>query len=279
MDSIVAWAATNWKLTYLLYSIVVCSALAYAVPKAIKAKSGALIAAAAWGLIGFALLLLFLLGASESRTQFLVLFGFGALGAALGYLTGVWLAPSSLSEENRFMKAQSLVATLLAGAFGTKLLSLWDSLTTGDHKLIFEPAYFLPVICGLVGYFVALAAFYTIRSVDGGQVRITAIDLQFVPWTDAAGKTHDNGVSAGTTIRFSGAADFEDDISVLWDLKPKDNNAAAPPLPAGAMSADGLLTVPNAAWVAANPNFLDWTVVATSNRDRSRTANYDIHFV
>jgi len=279
MDSFVAWAAANWKLTYLLYSVVVAAALAYAVPKAIKGKSTAYIAAAAWGVILFALLLLFLLGASDSPTQFLVLFGFGVFGAALGYLTGVWLAPSSLSEESRFVKAQSLVATLLAGAFGTKLLSFWDTLTTGDRKLILEPAYFLPVICGLVGYFVALAAFYTIRSTDGGQVKITALDKQFVPWTDSAGKAHDNGVPAGARIQFSGAADFEDDISVLWDLKPKDNSPAAPPLPAGTINANGLLTVPDSAWVAANPTFLDWAVVVTSNRDRSRFASFDIHFV
>src|SRR5262249_46351702 len=142
--------------------------------------------------------------------------------------------------------------------FGTKLLSLWDDVTKGDKKLIFQPTFFLPLLSLLVGYFVALAAFYTLRSIQEGQVRVTAPESQFVQWQDGNGKTHDNGVTAATLIQFSGAADFPDDISVLWDLRPKGRPVGAPVPPAGTLSPTGLLTVPDATWVGANGGFLDW---------------------
>ena len=279
MVSVWAWIETNWKFTYLLYSAVVCVAMVFLTPKFSRARNGAQRAATIWGSIGFGLLLFYLLGASESRSQFLSLFSFGAMGTALGYLTGVWLAPSSLSEENRFAKAQNLLATLAAGAVGTKLLGLWDDITKGDQKLIYQPAYFLPLLCCLVGYFIALAAFYTLRSFSSGQVKITAPASQLVEWLDSNQKSHDNGVPAGKSIQFSGAADFDDDISVSWSLKQQDKQMAPVDLPAATMSATGLLIAPSSDWVTTNGTAVDWTVVATSNRDRSRWATYDIHFV
>ena len=255
-----------------------CTAIVLLISKLEKGKGGAQRLAKIWGSIGFALLLFYLLGAAEDRAQFLTFFGFGALGSALGYLTGVWLAPGSLAEENRFAKAQNLIATLLAGAFGTKLLSLWDDLTKGDKKLIFQPPYFLPLLCGLVGFFIALAAFYTLRSYSSGQVKITASASQFVQWLDSNQHSHDNGIAAGKSVQFSGAADFDDDLSVLWELKQQNRQTASVQLPTG-ISASGLLTAPDAAWIGANQAALDWTVVATSNRDRSKRASYDIHFV
>lgn len=278
MESLILWVKTNWQFTYLVYSVIACAFVLLLIAKLDKSKSGATRLAKIWGSIGFALLLFYLLGAAESRAEFLTLFGFGALGSALGYLCGVWLAPSSLSEENRFAKAQNLLATLFAGVFGTKLLSLWDDLTKGDQKLIFQPAYFLPLLCGLVGFFIALAAFYTLRSFSSGQVRITAPANQFVQWLDSNQHSHENGVAAGKAVQFSGAADFDDDLSVAWELKHQNKQSASVQLPV-AISNTGLLTAPDSNWIAANPAALDWTVIATSNRDRSRCATYDIHFV
>jgi hypothetical protein len=100
-----------------------------------------------------------------------------------------------------------------------------------------------------------------------------------VQWTDSNGKAHDNGVAASSLVQFSGAADFPDDISVLWDMRPKDNQAGAPALPPDTLSTSGLLTVPDAAWIAASPNFLDWVLVVTSNRDHSKVSRYEVHFV
>jgi hypothetical protein len=274
-----AWIETHWKFPYLLYSAVVCVAVVYLVTKFSRARNGAQRAATIWGSIGFALLLFYLLGASDSREQFLSLFGFGAIGTALGYLTGVWLAPSSLSEENRFAKAQNLLATLAAGAVGTKLLGLWDDITKGESKLIYQPAYYLPLLCGLVGFFIALAAFYTLRSFSSGQVKITAPANQFIEWLDSNQKSHNNGVPAGKSVQFSGAADFDDDVSVSWGLKQQEKQMTTVDLPAITMSATGLLSAPSTEWVTANPGAVDWSVVATSNRDRSKWATYDIHFV
>lgn len=276
-QEIIDWIKASWRAGYLLYSAAVCTALVLYFRKRTRPQLGAQ-AAITWGSIAFSLLLFFFLGAADDTKQFLTLFGFGAVGAALGYLTGVALAPSSLSEENRFMKAQNLLATLLAGVFGTKLLSLWDALTKEPNPLLFQPAYYLPLLSGLVGYFVALAAFYTLRSVTTGQVRITAPAAQFVAWTDSNQKRQENGVAASAAVQFTGAADFSDDMSVMWELKPKDGQTQVP-APAPGISAAGLLTAPDAAWIAAHPAALDWNVVATSNRDRSKYASCDVHFV
>lgn len=278
MASLIAWVKTNWQFSYLLYSLLACMAVFILISKVEKGKGGASRLAKIWGSIGFALLLFYLLGAAQDPSQFLTFFGFAALGAALGYLAGVWLAPASLSEENRFAKAQNLIATLLAGALGTKLFSLWDDLTSGEHKLIFEPAYYLPLLCSLVGFFIALAAFYTLRSFSSGQVKITAPANQFVQWLDSNQHSHDNGVAAGRSVQFAGAAEFDDDLSVIWSLKQQTKQTAVVRLPVD-ISPNGLLTAPDAAWLTENPGALDWSVVATSNRDRSKCATYDVHFV
>jgi len=110
----------------------------------------------------------------------------------------------------------------------------------------------LPLLCGVVGYFVALAAFYTLRTIQEGQGRITAPKAQFVPWVNGNGKTQENGVAPGTTVQFSGAADFQDDLSVLWNLRPKSDQVGVTPPPAGTLSATGVLMAPNAAWIASN---------------------------
>ena len=176
---------------------------------------------------------------------------------AAGYLTGVALAPSSAAEESRFAKAQSIVATLLAGAFGTKLLSLWDTLSKGDPQpLIFQPAYYLPLLAGLVGYAVALAAFYTLRSGLEGQVRLATTD-PFSTWNDDNQKPHNSGLTAGKKVQFAAAADFYDDLSVLWELKPKFQDGNPPSLPEGTLTATGLLTAPPKEWLTANPNARD----------------------
>jgi hypothetical protein len=279
MQSLIEWIKTNWQFTYLIYSVVACVVVILLISRFDKSQRGAARLAKIWGFIGFALLLFYLLGAAENRPQFLSFFGFGALGSALGYLAGVWLAPSSISEENRFAKAQNLIATLFAGAFGTKLLSLWDDLTKNDDKLIYKPAYYLPLLCGLVGFFIALAAFYTLRSFSSGQVKISAPPERFVQWLDSNQHSHDNGIAPGTIVQFSGAADFTDDLSVIWELKQQSKQTSAVQFPANTLSPAGLLTVPDATWFTSNAPALDWSVVATSNRDRSKCANYDIHFV
>ena len=277
-DFVMDFIRTYWRGFYLVYSVGACFLVIRLVPRWYKTYNAAQRAAATWGGIGFALVPFYLLGAADGPLQFLVLFSFGATGAAFGYLTGVWLAPSSLSEQSRLMKAGSLVATLAAGAVGTKLLSISDDVI--KDKRIFQPAYFLPVVTAAAGYLVALAAFYAIRSAQDGQVRITAPAAQFVPWKDDKGNKHENGVAAGTKVQFSGASDFNDDMSVLWTMTPKGNPPGAPALPPGAgISADGLLTAPDATWMKDNRDFLDWVVEATSNLDRSKSASYEVHFV
>jgi hypothetical protein len=223
------------------------------------------------------LLLLFILGAAKDRIQFLTFFCFGATGCGLGYLTGVWLAPSSSSEETRFVKAGNIIATLFAGAVGTKLLSVWDDLTKNGK--IFDPDYFLPLLCGIAGFFVALAAFYTLRTAFSGQVRITAPGERFLIWTDSKGQSFDNGVPLGSQVQFAGVAEYADDLSVRWELKPLKTDVHASVLPANTITAYGLLTVPDQAWLQQHTNAAEWNVVATSNRDRSKYAVYPIRFL
>ena len=230
----VSWAQQNWKVIYLVYSITASLAAWFLIRRYYKTQNGGKQAAVIWGVISFGLLIFFFLGAADNTKQFLTFFSFGGLGVALGYLTGVWMSPSSLSEETRLLKAQHLFATLLAGALGTKLLSLWDSLTRNDQSqnpAIFKSDVYLPLLSALVGYFVALAAFYTLRSAQEGLVRITAPTDDLETWNDPSQKTKTraNGLSAGKEIQFAGAAaDFSEDLSVLWELRPADRSVSPP---------------------------------------------------
>jgi hypothetical protein len=282
MTDLVAFFGTYWKVVYLLFSVVLCAAVWYAFRR-FPMSTVAETAAATWGVISFGLLLFFFLGASENAKQFLTLFCFGGLGAALGYLTGVWLAPSSLSEEGRFDKARSIIGTLLAGVLGTKLLSFWDTLTKGESALIQQPEYYLPILSCLVGYFIALASFYTIRSTQEGDVRITALKDRFVSYLSADGKTMlDNGVRPASVIQFTGAAACANDLSVSWELLPATQKIGLE-APAGAIDASGKLTVPDEAWIKQlvdkfQQDALNWQVVATSNQDKSKSAAYPIRF-
>lgn len=270
--AILAWLQWHWKFTYLIWATFVCVSLA--VWFGMVRKSGvrnAQQAAATWGTVAFALFFFFFLGAAENTKDLLKLFAFGAVGAALGYLTGVWLAPANLSEENRFAKAQTLLASVAAGAFGTKLLSIADALIDGkENALILRPEYYLPVLSSVAAYLVALAAFYTLRTLNDGVVRVTpSAQLK-----DVDGKK--NGVAAGQKIQFAGSANFPDDVSVAWTLRCKRQ-----PEPTGGptLSATGELTAPDATWIGNNPDFLDWSVVAISNFDPSKAGAYDVHLV
>jgi hypothetical protein len=281
IDDVVKWANANWKPAYLVYSVLVSAALIGGIYYFVERKKGefsAQVAAGAWGLTAFGLLLFFFVGASHDKIEFLRLFGFGAAGAALGYLTGIWLAPFDTAEENRFAKAQSVVASVFAGAVGTKLLSLWDSLTSGNNPKILDPAYHLPVLSAVVSYLIGLAAFYTIRTMGDGGVRVT-IRPRLVDWIGPDHKRNSTGVLEGTEVRFSAFADFIDDVSVTWDLKPGEHIEALVKDGQGAWDAkSGTLRVPSGTWISQNDKLKDWTVVATSSRDRSRNVETVIHF-
>ncbi len=270
--AVLSWLQWHWKFTYLVWATLVCVSLA--VWFGMIRKTGvrnAQQAAATWGSVAFALFFFFFLGAAENTKDLLKLFSFGAVGAALGYLTGVWLAPATLSEESRFAKAQTLIASVAAGAFGTKLLSVADALIDGkENALILRPEYYLPVLSFIAAYLVALAAFYTLRTLNDGLVRVTPVgELK-----DVDGKKI--GLAAGQKVQFAGAANFPDDVSVSWSLK-----CTRQPEPAGgpSISATGELTVPDAAWMTGHADFLDWAVIAISNLDPSKAGAFQIHLL
>lgn len=283
------WLKVNWKITYLLATIIAV-VLIYVSFKFLnllphKSKMNAQWAASVWGIVLFSIFFICILGASSNLKQFLAIFSCGCIGGGLGYLTGIWLSPLSSSEQKNFQKAQTVATSLLAGAFGTKLLTLWDDITKdiNGSKLIFNSDLYLPLLIGVASYFIALTAFYTLR--QSGDVRITAPKSLFVLWTDkTTDKTYQNGIRSGTTIQFAGAADFPDDISVIWSLVPKAPRAVVLPAPSPPNSptiqaTSGLLTAPDHDWVLANQSALDWVVIATSNRDRSMSARYRVHFL
>jgi hypothetical protein len=274
-NGLLGWLEANWKLSYLGYSILVCIVMAVAFAFVYGPGQGAEQAAVTWGSISFALFLFFFLGASQNTREFLEFFLFGCIGAASGYLTGVWLAPSSTSEETRFARAQGMIATIAAGALGTKFLSLVDVLTDGKKDaLIFDAKFYFPILSTLAGYLIALSAFYTIRTFGEGVVRITSPKLS--SWSDASGKG-DNGVPADLKVQFSGAANFPDDMSVSWSLNGQ-NAAAGGAGRAPSLDTTGELTAPDNTWIQNNPTCLDWAVIAISNRDPSKSAACEIHF-
>ena len=194
LEALFSW----WKLAYLLFAILVPTA-AFTYFKRQKLVGETRNAAAIRSVTGFTLLIAFCLGAASNTKQFLVLFANGLIGAASGYLAGVWLAPGR-SQARRFDQARNLVTPLLAGVAGAKLLTLWDTLTKPDTLLIFQPDYYLPFASLLAAFLIAFVAFHMLRHSAGGRVHISAPKDKFLTY-ELNGKTYENGLRAESAVK------------------------------------------------------------------------------
>ena len=230
-----------------------------------------------------------MLGAAQSPMQFLVFFGTGAFGAGMGYLVGAWLTPSG--ESNPLDQARNIVAGVLTGVVGTKLLTLWDDLVDrpagGGNPPIMTAPFFVPVVMFLVGFTVSLSAFYTVRVGQSGDVRVT-----YSPQNDVLvlGPRH-LGVLPDTEVNFAGAANSPVDVTVEWSFRLKE--PCGTPVDTAAADKATLKengrSVRNHDWEAEHPTQLvlqkwinscpgsqNWILTATSKQDRSRFSQYDL---
>lgn len=284
------WDFWSWRTFYLVLVLLV-SGLALGVYFLTGGKSGVEApetrASLAWCGLALTLMTAFMLGAAQTEKQFLVWFSAAVLGAGAGYLIGVWLTPSTDTQQASFDRVQNILSSLLAGVVGTKLLGLWDDLAkpAEGEKIprILTPDYFLTVVLALTGLAVSLSGFYTIRSAREGSVSITALKSAFVAYKPEGSAAVTNGVWADSKVQFAGAASYRDDLSVTWDLRQKDNKT--PPGPAAKPMVNGLLEAPSEAvlgqWCGKSDPCdwpLNWTVVATSVENRAKSTTYPIRF-
>jgi hypothetical protein len=256
-------------------------------------NSPVITASVVWGIVALMLCLIFMLGAAQTATQFLVFFAMGAFGAGMGYLVGAWLTPTG--DSNPLDQVRNVVAGVLTGVAGTKLLTLWDDLTDrptgGGPPPIMTPPFFIPIVMWLVGFTVSLSAFYTVRTGQSGDVRITYSPQSEVLHLDSK----HIGLLPDTVVRFAAAANSPDDVTVSWDFHLEEpcgppvsgakvfNKAAFDKEMVNAFdAATGKLTTPPQTvlqdWINSCPGSQNWILTATSNQDRSRMSQYDVKF-
>ena len=285
----------SWKVRYFAITALLVFSI-FEITNPMQSVSGeAPRAIAFWGGTGFALLLFFYFGAAQSSRQFLALFATSATAAAAGYLIAIFITATGREGEN-LSNIEKVVATALGGVMGTKLLSLWDDLTKVDPNSnglpkIFSLQYYLPCIAALVGFTLSLATFYAIRSLDSGDVSVTAEPNRLISYqlTDE-GEKH-NGLLVPTDktaeIQFSGAANSMTDLSVTWRVEPTNATAAVlealggDKSPLKFSSTPGHLVVPSTTdlkkvTITGGEFPLNWSVFATSVQDQTKSYEFKI---
>jgi hypothetical protein len=289
----------NWKVSYaaILLALLLIAGIGYLSTPS-NPPAGGVMASIIWGVVTLVLCVVFMLGAAKSPMQFLIFFGTGAFGAGAGYLVGAWLTPSD--GNNPLDQIRNIVAGVLTGVVGTKLLSLWDDLVDppkdGTDPRILTAPYYVPIIMWLVGFTVSLSAFYTVRTGQSGTVRVT-----YTPRSDVRPMKPTNsgmpsiGILPGTTVTFAGAANSPVDLTVSWDFQMKEvctplaekakdfNKTLFDKEMKGAFDATtAKLTTPPLAdlqnFIAICPGSEDWVLTATSNQNRSSAFEYAVKF-
>jgi len=276
--------AGSCRCSHGVFSLILISVL-YRSLSPFPADSPTTSASVVWGIVTLMLCLIFMLGAAQTPIQFLVFFGMGVFGAGMGYLVRAWLTPSG--ESNPLDQARNIVAGVLTGVVGTNLLTLWDDLVDrppgGGPPPIMTPTYFVPVVLWLVGFTVSLSAFYTVRSGQSGDVRVTYSPQSAVLQISS----RHIGVLPETVVHFAGAANSPADVTASWDFhleepcgppvsnaKPFNRVAFDKEMVNAVDTATEKLTTPAQAvlqdWINSCPGSQNWILTATSNQDRSK---------
>ena len=285
----------SWKYTYAAVLFVVltlsgvCGAVYFLFVHPLRYSSSVATASATWGALTLVLCLIFILGAAQTPIQFLIFFAAGAFGAGMGYLVSAWLTPNSAS--NPLDQARNVVAGVLTGVVGTKLLTLWDDLVNAPAPnvppRILTPSYFVPIVLFLVGFTVSLSAFYTVRIAESGNVTIT-----YPPQSDVLLiGPHHLGILPETVVQFAGAANSPVDVTVSWTFRlqqpcgPPINGATPPAKDTFAGLFDPVTTQVKAPklkdlqdWITGCPGSQNWILTATSNQNHSKSSEYYIKF-
>jgi hypothetical protein len=281
----------NWKVIYSASFLILLGILYLSLTPFGDSAPGVK-ASVVWGTITLVLSLIFMLGAAQTPLQFLVFFASGSFGAGMGYLVGAWLTPTG--DSNPLDQVRNIAAGVLTGVVGTKLLALWDDLVNpavqGGTPRIMTAPFFVPIALWFVGFTVSLSAFYTVRSAEAGEVRIT-----YSPHGDVNGLGGNHiGIPPATTIQFAGAANSPEDVTIEWSFHL--DKPCAPPrngktfdkskfqmvMEGAFVPASGALTTPAPSdleeFFDSCPGSQNWILTATSKQNRSKTAAFEVMF-
>jgi len=130
----------------------------------------------AWSVVFMMVLVCALLIVASTGTEFLVWFSVGSLGAALGWVLGIYASPSSPEQASHFTELRTVVTGLGLGAVVTQLSALWQKLIEGNDPRIFQRRYAIPVLLFLGTGLISVAAQYNIRENAAGTVVVTLTD-------------------------------------------------------------------------------------------------------
>jgi len=117
----------------------------------------------AWSLVFMLVLVCVLLVVASTGIEFLTWFSVGSLGAALGWILGIYISPATPEEASQFNRLGTAVAGLVSGAVVTHLGALWQKLIEGDEPRILQKRYAIPVLIFLGTGLISIAAQYSIR--------------------------------------------------------------------------------------------------------------------
>jgi hypothetical protein len=118
---------------------------------------------AAWSVVFMLVLVCVILIVAGTGTEFLAWFSVGSLGAALGWILGIYASPSSPEEASHFTQLGTAVTALVSGALVTHLGALWQKLIDGDDPRILQKRYAIPLLIFLGTGLISVAAQYNIR--------------------------------------------------------------------------------------------------------------------
>src|SRR5262245_8666365 len=118
----------------------------------------------AWSLLFMLVLVCVLLVVASTGIEFLTWFSVGSLGAALGWILGIYISPASPEEASQFNRLGTAVAGLVSGAVVTHLGALWQKLIEGAEPRILQKRYAIPVLIFLGTGLISIAAQYSIRA-------------------------------------------------------------------------------------------------------------------
>jgi hypothetical protein len=127
---------------------------------------------AAWSVV-FMVLVSVLLVVASTGIEFLAWFSVGSLGAALGWILGIYISPSSPEEASHFNQLGTAVAGLVSGAIVTHIGALWQKLIDGSEPRILQKRYAIPVLIFLGTGLISVAAQYNIRESTGAPVVVS----------------------------------------------------------------------------------------------------------
>src|SRR5262245_57375057 len=161
-----------------------------------------------------------LLVVASRGIEFLSWCAVGSLGAALGWVLGIYISPASPEEASQFNRLGTVVASLVSGAVVTHLGALWQKLIEGAEPRILQRRYAVPVLIFLGTGLMSIAAQYNVRAPASPAVVVGLQD----PTALTRDPTSQRPVLDGQKgVQFVAMVSFPDDAAVdEWHLESDD---------------------------------------------------------